>query len=559
MRLRALSVSCLALLSVCVLAGPNQDELSRYRCIVPDWSKTSGGASPAVSPDGDTLAYLSNGKVWIVSGLNAYDPASKDPRGKAMPPRPWQLDVKIPDSAFRPAFIIVGNEGFRSIDWSRDGKRLAFVFEGRLFVAENLDPNAKTADIRLLADPTRVPDEDLKRKHASNPHMDLSLNREGVPVKSPRWSPDGKRIAFLRSPADFTSAWNVSVLDLAAGKEKVVAADALNDTMVWGQPWSPDGKSLVYATITPMKDGKSWTRGGIKIVSVDQGKPRKLVDQPECYYPSWSPEGNRIAYVASGEGPGVEAMFPVLSITDDQGAKPTQVLKTAPSKSDKARAMAEMRSRLQKTLKEQYTGVYNAAQLERFMREDVTDNEVIGIIMVAEAVSEAKAIGGEFQQCVEAAMAEFNARGKPFILERHLPAPAASDAIQALPEEQKIRIQGELSGTLAQVSQPLLRLTADVDSSPAWSPDARYVAFVRWNVVAGQMRLMTVDPSTGESRILFEENKIEHPQWVKSGRSLVVQSSRNLAYKWTDDNPKGLFEMFYTMPSYPEIWILDLK
>ena len=559
MKLTALLVFCLALLSIYVLAGPNQDELASYRCIVPDWSKTSGGASPAVSPDGDTLAYLSNGKVWIVSGLNAYDPASKDARGKTMPPQPWQLDVKIPDSAFRPAFIIVGNEGFRSIDWSRDGKRLAFIFEGRLFVAENLDPKTKTADIRLLAEPTRVSDEDLKKKHASNPDIDLSLNREGVPVKSPRWSPDGKRIAFLRSPSEYRLLWNVCVLDLAAGKEKVVAADALNDTMVWGQPWSPDGKSLVYTTITPMKDGKSWTRGGIKIISVEQGKSRKLVDRSECYFPSWSPRGDLIAYVVPGEGWGVEAMFPVLSITDDRGAKPTQVVQTAPSKSDKARAMAEMRSRLQKTLKEQYPGVYNASQLERFMREDVTDNEVIGIIMVAEAVSEAKTIGGEFQQSVEAAMRESNARGKPFILEKHLPSPAASDAIKALPEEQNRRIQGEMSATLAYITQPLLKLIANIDSSPAWSPDGRYVAFVRWNVVEGQMRLITVNASTGDVQTLFEENEIKNPSWTRNGKSLVIQSSRNLAYKWTDDNPKGLFEMFYTMPSYPEIWILDLK
>jgi hypothetical protein len=256
---------------------------------------------------------------------------------------------------------------------------------------------------------------------------------------------------------------------------------------------------------------------------------------------------------------GIGVMFPSVFVTDVQGGNPRTVARYEPSSEATATAMAEMRARLQKVLREQYPGVYTEAQLKRFTADDVTDNEAIGIVMVAEAVSRAKVIGGEFQRRVEEAMKAYSARGDRADLKRELPCVEASDAIEALPTEQNEEIQGRMGDLLSDVVRPLMWLKACLDHSPVWSPDGTQVAFVRRDVVRGEMQLLVADVSTGKTRPLFEENTIGEPVWTLGGRSLVVEDSRNLAYAQSDSNQGDLFPRFITMPSYPEIWVLDLK
>lgn len=65
----------------------------------------------------------------------------------------------------------------------------------------------------------------------------------GVADRQPRLSPDGSRVAFVRSDADGTA--QIFVVD-AAGVEPVQATDT--DSGVGAFAWSPDGASLAYTT-----------------------------------------------------------------------------------------------------------------------------------------------------------------------------------------------------------------------------------------------------------------------------------------------------------------------
>jgi len=132
------------------------------------------GHSPAVSPTGDRVAFLRHGQVWWAS---------------------------LGDTAAQPEQPIHARGAARSIRWSPDGARLAFVSD--------------RGDHSFIA----VYDVATKALRFLDPSVDSDAE--------PAWSPDGKRVAFLRIPAGadglpFTpqragQPWSIRVADLASG------------------------------------------------------------------------------------------------------------------------------------------------------------------------------------------------------------------------------------------------------------------------------------------------------------------------------------------------------
>jgi eukaryotic-like serine/threonine-protein kinase len=102
----------------------------------------------------------------------------------------------------------------------------------------------------------------------------------------PAFSPDGSLIAY-RSECD---GGGVFVMGATGESARRVAADCFNPS------WSPDGKQLVCGTegvgFTPTSRG---SMSALWIVDVQSGSRRKLLDR-DGVQPSWSPNGNRIAY-----------------------------------------------------------------------------------------------------------------------------------------------------------------------------------------------------------------------------------------------------------------------
>jgi len=192
--------------------------------------KLAPGNAPDVSPRGDRVAYLNKGQIWVASLEGSPDPHQ-----------------------------LVRTRGrCDSLRWSPDGGLLAFVctrtdhsFIGLYDAAQH--------QIRWL---------------------DASVDRDGHPC----WSPDGKRIAFVRIPASkllFTfgphraaQPWSIRVANVSngAGREVWKAAEeagsvfqslAAESQLLWmadGKlifPWERDGWIHLYVTPVDVAAGQA--------------------------------------------------------------------------------------------------------------------------------------------------------------------------------------------------------------------------------------------------------------------------------------------------------------
>lgn len=127
----------------------------------------------------------------------------------------------------------------------------------------------------------------------------------------PRWSPDGKRIAFQRFAGD---AREIYVMDVAVNGDGTVTASnetrLTNSVGADGLPsWSPDGSRIAFNS----------SRNGdmeLYVMKADGSEVIQLTDNPNgrSVWPSWSPDGEKIAFGSRGRAGGEDDDIYVLDL-----------------------------------------------------------------------------------------------------------------------------------------------------------------------------------------------------------------------------------------------------
>jgi TolB protein len=257
-------------------------------------------SSPAWSPDGSRIAFVRryDGRREAVFVMNADGGGKRRvtsyPGGRGLVALSWSPDGERIAFVRNESIWVVNAEGtaprrlIRNAGlpaWSPDGSKILFVGQrgGQGSSTEIWVANANGTGQRRLT------------------HGDGAWN--------PAWSPDGRRIAFSQCTelveGDCPHARIVVVGADGRGLRVVSRPSATEWTVDEKPAWSPDGRSIAF-TRTP-----SFAMNSIWVVRANGTGQRKVLDDRSAaeHSPSWSPDGRRLAYATDYSGP--DAIFTV--------------------------------------------------------------------------------------------------------------------------------------------------------------------------------------------------------------------------------------------------------
>ncbi|MBV6395819.1 MAG: Protein TolB [Anaerolineales bacterium] len=212
-------------------------------------TRLATGKSPVWSPNGDTIAFLS------------------DPDGD------FNYDIFLMNSDGTNQRPLLSNQKDyvdpRHLDWLSSGN---FIIFGAL----SLRDGDNGYDIFSIdVDSTTL----------------LKIPRKVSDVWSPSWSPDGKQIIFVTTESADDQTGDIFIINVDGTGEKMLTDKGFNDFPAF----SPDGELISFMSVKSLDIGSR-----IYIMNAD-GTNQSLLSDNTASFPVWSPDGQYIMFTSTNK------------------------------------------------------------------------------------------------------------------------------------------------------------------------------------------------------------------------------------------------------------------
>ena len=248
-------------------------------------------------------------------------------------------DTAGADAMYSPSFAPSGAAVFFHAQTANGSalKRAERGDGGVLHVVTIVDDAAKNYHVQLSPDGTSVAfdsDRDgvrgvyLARADGSGVRRLSGAGYAAVPT----WSPDGRRLAFLRAENERPNVWNLWVIELSSGEMTRLTNHRYGQ--VWGGTWFPDGRRIAYShedrlILLELASGQSasyasprkgrlvrtpavspdgrWimfqvSRDGAWLLDLAAGSMVRVLDDTTAEEFTWAPDGRRVAFHSRRSG-----------------------------------------------------------------------------------------------------------------------------------------------------------------------------------------------------------------------------------------------------------------
>ena len=122
------------------------------------------------------------------------------------------------------------------------------------------------------------------------------IEKEGFANYYPKFSPDGKKIAYLSNGDGDYSSTGLVIYDIKKDESELITAPAGTNFA-----WSPDGRKILYAKRnSPTLNYR--TTYDIYEYDVKSEDEKQLTKNRRAFYPSYSRDGSMITYVVNNDG-----------------------------------------------------------------------------------------------------------------------------------------------------------------------------------------------------------------------------------------------------------------
>jgi Tol biopolymer transport system component/DNA-binding winged helix-turn-helix (wHTH) protein len=419
--------------------------------------------------------------------------------------------IDSPPSRVVPLTKLAGRESGPA--FAPDGDQVAFAWSGEKF---------DNTDIYV----TLVGSTDVRRV-TTDPADDFA----------PSWSPDGRRIAFLRrighsSRIHVTSALggpDSKLSDFPVGLTEI-------DELIGAQiTWSPDGRYIVAGRDPRFSTGVS---AGLYRIPVEGGEPHPITRPAHPTFdiaPAFSADGHRLAYLSCDSiGVFLPLLMPsqcAVHVVDVDGeSTPTTEARTLATQPPDPAGIAWSRDGTSIVFAGCAPG---PARLCRLWVDGTRPPERVEIASEwaeypATATSRNRLVFSQFRY--DWHLYRFTA-GLP--AEQVAPSSSFEADPSFSPDGRRLAFGSERSGHVAiwvaaadgSAARQLTHNTRQWAGSPAWSPDGRAIAFDSGDQVGGEVHIWTIDAEGGTPRqITTGAGSQTVPRWSHDGRWIYFSS-----------------------------------